>query len=52
MLCPAGLLRGKYNLREGVYAPGGPAFLAHAKQKVRNIEGLKALQLAFFMGYE
>ena len=38
--------------REGVYAPGGPAFLAHTKQKVRNIVGLPALRLAFFMGYE
>ena len=47
MLCPAGLLRGKYNLREGVYAPGGPAFLAHAKQKVSSIVGLSVLQLAF-----
>ena len=37
--------------REGVYAPGGPAFLAHTKQKV-NIVGLTALRLAFFMGYE
>ena len=38
--------------REGVYAPGGPAFLAHTKQKVSNIVGLTALRLAFFMGYE
>ena len=38
--------------REGVYAPGGPAFLAHTKQKVINIVGLTALRLAFFMGYE
>ena len=33
-------------------APGRPALLAHAKQKVSNIVGLTALQLAFFMGYE
>ena len=33
--------------REGVYAPGGPAFLAHTKQKVSNIVGLTALRLAF-----
>ena len=38
--------------REGVYAPGRPAFLAHTKQKVSNIVGLTALRLAFFMGYE
>ena len=38
--------------REGVYAPGGPAYLAHTKQNVSNIVGLRALQLAFFMGYE
>ena len=38
--------------REGVYAPGWPAFLAHTKQKVSNIVGLTALRLAFFMGYE
>ena len=31
---------------------GGPAFLAHARQKVSNIVGLTALRLAFFMGYE
>ena len=37
---------------EGVYAPGGPAFLAHAKQKVSSIVGLTALRLAFFMEYE
>ena len=36
----------------GVYAPGGPAFLAHTEQKVSNIVGLTALRLAFFMGYE
>ena len=38
--------------REGVYSPGGHAFLAHTKQKVSNIVGLSALRLAFFMGYE
>ena len=27
--------------RKGVYAPGGPAFLAHTKQKVTNIVGLR-----------
>ena len=37
--------------REGVYAPGGPAFLAHAMQRVSNIVGLTALRLAVFMGY-
>ena len=35
-----------------VYAPGGPAFLAHTMLKVINIVGLTALRLAFFMGYE
>ena len=39
-------------VREGVHAPGGPAFLAHTKQKVSNIVGLTALRLAFFLGYE
>ena len=39
-------------VREGVYAPGGPAFLAHFMQKVINIVSLTALRLAFFMGYE
>ena len=38
--------------REGVYAPVGPAFLAHTKQKVSNIVDLTVLRLAFFMGYE
>ena len=38
--------------REGVTAPGGPVFLAHARQKVSCIVGLTALRLAFFMGYE
>ena len=38
--------------REGVTAPGGPAFLAHTKQKVNNIVDLTVLRLAFFMGYE
>ena len=38
--------------REGVYAPGGPAFLAHTKQKVSYIVGITALRLALFMGYE
>ena len=38
--------------REGVYAPVGPAFLAHTKQKVTNIVDLTVLRLAFFMGYE
>ena len=37
--------------REGVYAPGGPALIAHTKQKVINIVGLTALRLAFSMGY-
>ena len=37
---------------EGVYAPGGPVFLAHTKQKVNNIVGLAALRLALFKGYE
>ena len=37
--------------REGVYAPGGPAFLAHAMQRVSYIVGLTAIRLAFFMGY-
>ena len=37
--------------REGVWAPVGPAFLAHTKQKVSNIVDLTVLQLAFFMGY-
>ena len=37
---------------EGVHAPGGPACLAHTKQKVSNIVGLTALRLAFFMGFE
>ena len=36
----------------GVYTPGRPAFIAQTKQKVSNIVGLTALQLAFFMGYE
>ena len=35
-----------------VYAPGGPAFLAHTKQKVSSVVGLTALRLAFFMEYE
>ena len=38
--------------REGVYAHGGPVFLAHTRQKVSNIVGLTALRIAFFMGYE
>ena len=38
--------------REGVYAPVGPTFLAHTKEKVSNIVSLTALRLAFFMGYE
>ena len=38
--------------REGVYAPVGPAFLAHTKQKVNNIVDLTVLRLAFYMGYE
>ena len=37
---------------EGVYALGGPAFLAHAGQKVNYIVGLRALRLAFFIGFE
>ena len=37
--------------REGVYAPGGPAFLPHFMQKVSYIVGLTAIRLAFFMGY-
>ena len=36
--------------REGVYAPGGPAFLVHTEQKVNNNLGLTALELAFVMG--
>ena len=36
---------------EGVYTPGGPAFLAHALQKDHNIVGLSALQLVFVMRY-
>ena len=39
-------------VREGVYGPGGPAFLAHTKQKVSNIVGLTALRLVFLMVYE
>ena len=31
---------------------GGPAFLAHTKQKVSNIVDLTVLRLAFFTGYE
>ena len=38
--------------REGVYAPVGPTFLAHTKQKVSNIVDLTVLRLAFFMAYE
>ena len=38
--------------RKGVNAPFGPAFLAHAMQKVRYIVDLTVLRLAFFMGYE
>ena len=38
--------------REGVYATGGSAFLAHTKQKVNNIVDLTVLRLAFFMGYK
>ena len=37
---------------EGVYAPGGPVFLAHAMQRVSSIVDLKAVRLAFFMGSE
>ena len=37
---------------EGVYAQGGPAFLAHAMQRLSYIVGPTALRLAFFMGYE
>ena len=37
--------------REGVYAPGGPASLAHAMQRVIYIVSLTALGLALFMGY-
>ena len=51
---PATDLEGSFRYplaREGVYTPGGPAFLAHAKQKVSYIIGLTALQLAFFRGY-
>ena len=32
---------------EGVYAPGGPDFLTHARQRVSNIVGLTALRQAF-----
>ena len=38
-------------VREGVYAPVGPALLAHAIQKVSNIVSLTALRLAFFIRY-
>ena len=38
--------------REGVYAPVGPAFLAHTKKKVSNIVSQTALRLAFVMGFE
>ena len=38
-------------VREGVYATGGPAFLAHAMQRVSYIVGLTAIRLASFMGY-
>ena len=38
--------------REGVYAPGGPALLAHTKEKVNNIVSLTAPWLAFFMEHE
>ena len=38
--------------RKGVYAPDGPAFLAHTKQKVSNIADLTVLRLPFFMGNE
>ena len=38
--------------REGVWGPGGTAFLAHVRQKFHHIVGLTALWLAFFMGYE
>ena len=38
--------------REGVTAPGGGDFLAHATQEVSYILGLTALRLAFFMGYK
>ena len=34
-------------VREGVYAPGGPVFLAHAMQRVSYIVGLTAIRLAF-----
>ena len=33
--------------REGVYTPGGSAFLDYTKQKVSYIVGLMALRLAF-----
>ena len=39
-------------VREGVYAPGEPACLAHVSQIFINIVGLTALRLAFFMEYE
>ena len=38
--------------RDGVYAPGGPAFLPHFMQKSNYIVGLTAIRLAYFMGYE
>ena len=37
--------------REGVYALGRPALLAHAMQRVNYIVSLTALRLEFFMGY-
>ena len=55
VLCPAGLLRGKYEgdtffkdllryllARKGVYAPFGPALLANAMQRVGHIVCLTA----------
>ena len=38
-------------VREGVYAPVGPALLANTMQKVSNIVSLTALRLAFFIRY-
>ena len=47
------LLNFRYPLaREGVWGPGGTAFLAHARQQFTYIVGLTALRLVLFMGYE
>ena len=47
-------LRGSFRYplaKEGVYAPGGGACLAHFRQKFNYIVDLTVLRLAFFMGY-